>query len=92
MLGRALQDDCSHRSELRRIKLGGASRFWHCPQSINTSFIKQPLPRLHGLPCYAHGKGYFGATLASLQHSCRLQSFLYHFAQPLLHHNNILQH
>ena len=54
MLGGALQDDCSHRSELRRIKLGGASRFGHCPQSINAAVFKQPFPCVYGLPCNAH--------------------------------------
>ena len=82
MLGGALQDDCSHRSELRRIKLGGASRFGHCPQSINAADFKQPFPCVHGLPCNAHG--YFGTALARVQHSRRSQSDPYLLIAPLV--------
>ena len=45
-----------------------------CGQGIDAAFIKQPLPGVHGLPCYAHDKGYFGAAFADLQHSRRSQS------------------
>jgi len=82
MLGGALQDDCSHRSELRRIELGGASRFGHCPQSINRRLqaavsmcIRFAVQRPHG---------YFGAALARVQHSRRSQSDPYLLIAPLV--------
>ena len=35
MLCGALQGDCTDRSKLRRVKLGGASRLWQCPQKTD---------------------------------------------------------
>jgi hypothetical protein len=91
MFGRIAQDGRTHRCQLALVKLGRSASPGHCAKRIDSTFIEQRLPCVHGLACHAHCQRNLGAALALLQHSPGTQPLLCRFAQSLLHHANILQ-
>ena len=91
MLGWTLQEGRTQAAQLRWVQLRRPTALGHCAQSINAALIKQCLPRVHGLACYANGQRHLGAALALLQHSPSAKPLLRCLAQSLLHHVHILQ-
>ena len=91
MFSWTLQDGRTHRGQLALVKLGRPASPGHRTKRIDSTPIEQRLPCVHGLARNAHCQRNLGATLALLQHPPSAQTPLCSFAQPLLHHANILQ-
>jgi hypothetical protein len=91
MFNRALQQRCAHAGQLCLVKARWSARLGHGAQGVDAAFIKQRLPRVHGLARYAHGQRHLGAAFALLQHPSGPQPLLGRLAQSLLHHVHHLQ-
>ena len=71
VLGRFLQDSSAQALKLGFIQPGWTPTRRYCTQRIDPALIEQRLPRIYGLPGYAHSERDFGRLLSFEQQSSR---------------------
>ena len=86
VFGWLLQDGAAQVFKLGLIESGRATPRWHRAQRVNSTFIEQCLPRVHGLPRDTHVECNFGWCLAFLQKSPSPNTLLRCLVHPFLDH------